>query len=201
MSILDNQTDFNFDVEKDSYRIGSRIKKIRMNKGLSQAELGAAVGLTADRIQKYENGVRKPKNDMLFKFSEVLEVSPWALLDPNTMSRYGAMYALFEIADIFDMKVEKTPEGRPIGMCLSIDNMNPLFEYMKAWYEENTRIQTELEVATTDEEKNVIKQSYNDWKWNFPKALVDKTAKNLQKERLKSKIEELQEAYEKLNDE
>lgn len=200
MSLLDNQTDFNFDVEKDSYRIGSRIRKIRIDRGLSQAELGSAVGLTADRIQKYENGARKPKNDLLFKFAETLEVSPWALLDPNTMSRYGAMYALFEIADNFDMKIEKTPEGRPAGMCISIDYMNPMFEYMEAWYEEYTRTQTELEAATSEDAKKEINESFNNWKWNFPKALVDKTAKNLQKQRLKDQIEKLKEQYDKLND-
>ena len=53
--------------ETAAVRIGLRIRKIRNAKGLSQAELGAAVGLSADRIQKYENGFRKPKADMLKK--------------------------------------------------------------------------------------------------------------------------------------
>lgn len=35
----------------------------------------------------------------------------------------------------------------------------------------------------------------------FPKGLVDKTEKGLQKARLKRKIEELQEAYDKLEEE
>ena len=46
--------DFNEETSAD--RIGRRIRAIRMEKGLSQAELGEAMGLTADRIQKYENG-------------------------------------------------------------------------------------------------------------------------------------------------
>ena len=80
MGIFDKQESFNFEIEKDAYRIGYRIKKIRTARGLTQAELGAAVGLSADRIQKYENGARKPKNELLFEIAGVLKVSPWALI-------------------------------------------------------------------------------------------------------------------------
>ncbi|MCR5704778.1 MAG: helix-turn-helix domain-containing protein [Eubacterium sp.] len=201
MGILDKNESFNFDFEKDAYRIGRRIKKIRTERGMSQADLGTAVGLSADRIQKYENGARKPKNDLLFEIAGALEVSPWALLDPNTMTYYGAMYALFEIAENFDMKIEKTQEGHIPSMCITVDFKNQMYRYFEAWYELEQRTETELETATSEKEKDEIKQFYNSWKWNFPKALADKTAKNLQKERIKSKIEELQEAYEKLNDE
>ena len=38
--------------------IGKRIRNIRILNGLSQSELGEKLGLTADRIQKYENGAR-----------------------------------------------------------------------------------------------------------------------------------------------
>lgn len=41
--------------------IGKRIRNIRILNGLSQSELGEKLGLTADRIQKYENGARNPK--------------------------------------------------------------------------------------------------------------------------------------------
>ena len=50
------------ELEKDLIRT---MVQIRESQGLSQAELGEKVGLSADRIQKYENGARKPKNDML----------------------------------------------------------------------------------------------------------------------------------------
>ena len=33
------------------------------------------VGLNGDRVQKYENGVRKPKADLLKKFANALGVS------------------------------------------------------------------------------------------------------------------------------
>ena len=58
--------------ESEADRIGTRIRTIRKARGMSQAELGEKVGLNADRIQKYENGARKPKADMLKKIVEYL---------------------------------------------------------------------------------------------------------------------------------
>ena len=121
--------------------------------------------------------------------------------DPNTMSNYGVMYALFEIVDNFDLKIEKISEEYSADMCITVNRSNKLYEYMQAWYELEKRTKTELEAATSDEEKNEIKQFNNSWKWNFPKAIVDETAKRLQRERIKSKIEKLKEEYEKLEEE
>ena len=55
------QDPIDFYDETVASRMGNRIRTIRVEKGMSQAELGNLVGLTADRIQKYENGARKPK--------------------------------------------------------------------------------------------------------------------------------------------
>ena len=89
--------DFNDNTEAD--RIGSRIRKIRMELGLSQTELGEMVALTADRIQKYENGARKPKPEMLKKIADALGVSTLALSDPIVLNYIGAMYAFFEMEE------------------------------------------------------------------------------------------------------
>ena len=72
--------DFNEDTSAD--RIGARIRTIRIARGMSQAELGEKVGLNADRMQKYENGARKPKADMLKQIAHALGVSTLALTDP-----------------------------------------------------------------------------------------------------------------------
>ncbi len=61
--------DFNEETAAD--RVGRRIREIRMAQGMSQAELGEAVGLNADRIQKYENGARKPRADLLKRIASV----------------------------------------------------------------------------------------------------------------------------------
>ena len=59
--------DFNENTSAD--RVGLRIREIREAQGMTQAELGEKIGLNGDRVQKYENGVRKPKADLLKKFA------------------------------------------------------------------------------------------------------------------------------------
>lgn len=195
------QDPIDFYDETVASRMGNRIRIIRMEKGMSQAELGNLVGLTADRIQKYENGARKPKKDLLKNIAAALGVSTLALVDPNTTSRIGAMYALFELENRFNMKIEKTPEDKPPGMCLTVDFRDSMYEYMKEWYEVYSAMRTEMESASSEEEKAEILKAYHDWEWTFPKGLVDKTSKEMRKRRLKTKIEELQEAYDKLDEE
>ena len=194
------QDPIDFDEETAASRIGSRIRKIRTEKGLSQAELGKMVGLSADRIQKYENGARKPKKDMLKSIASALGVSTLALTDPNTTSYIGAMYAFFELEENFNMKIEETPGDRPPGLCLSVDFQESIYQYMEEWYKAHTAIQAELQAASSQDEKDAIIKAYHDWKWNYPKGIVDRTSKEMQKQRLKSKIEELQEAYDRLSD-
>lgn len=193
------QDPIDFDDETAASRVGSRIRKIRTEKGITQAELGEMVGLNADRIQKYENGARKPKKDMLKSIAAALGVSTLALADPNTTSYIGAMYALFELEEHFNMKIEKTPENRTPGLCISVDFRENMYQYMEEWYNTYTAMQAELQTAASQEERDNIQKAYHDWEWNFPQGIVDRTTKEMQKIRLKNKIEELQEAYDKLD--
>ena len=193
------QDSIDFDDETAASRIGSRIRKIRTEKGITQAELGEMVGLNADRIQKYENGARKPKIDMLKSIAAALGVSPLALADPNTTTYIGAMYALFELEKHFNMKIKKIPEDRATELCLSIDFSEHMYQYMREWYKAYTTMQIELQTADTQEEMDSILKAYHNWEWNFPQCIIDRTEKEIQKIILKNKIEELQEAYDKLD--
>ena len=185
--------------ESSARRIGARIRAIRNAKGMSQAELGEKVGLNADRIQKYENGARKPKADMLKSIADALGVSTLALADPVISNYIGAMYAMFELENTYNMKIEKTPDDKPPGLCLSVSFKDDIYEYMEEWYKVYSKIRSELEIATSEEEKKEILTSYRDWEWTYPQGIIDKTEKDLQKARLKKKIEELQEAYDQLD--
>ena len=190
--------DFNEETEAD--RIGSRIRAIRNARGLSQAELGEKVGLSADRIQKYENGARKPKTDMLKKLAEALEVRPLALADPVTTSYIGAMYALFEMENRFRMEVDKA-EDVSSKISISINSQSELYRYMEEWYRVYKKMKSDLELASSDEEKKNIMDAYHNWEWNFPSKIIDRTELKQQKIRIKQKIEELQEAYNQLDQE
>ena len=195
------QDPMDFNEETAADRIGARIRNIRNAKGMSQGELGEKIGLNADRVQKYENGARKPKPDMLKRIASALDVSTLALTDPVTTNYIGAMFAMFELENTFNMKIGKTPDDQPPGLCLSIDFKDEIYKYMEEWYKAYTQMQSELEIASSDEERKEITDSYHNWEWTFPQGIVDRTEKDLQKARLKKKIEELQEAYDQLDQE
>lgn len=63
-------------------KMSQKIKMLRTQKGLTQAELGKIIGVQNSAIAKYENGrVVNIKKDTLDKLAEALEVSPAELLD------------------------------------------------------------------------------------------------------------------------
>lgn len=188
--------DFNEETSAD--RIGRRIRAIRIEKGLSQAELGEAMGLTADRIQKYENGVRKPKFDMLKQFAYVLGVETIALMDPVVSNYIGAMFAFFEMEGHYELEVKK--DGEKYLLQFGNGVTGTMNEYLKEWYEERETVRTRMENATEEERAFILKE-YHEWEKTFPKALCDKTEKLLQKARLKNTIAELQEKLDAMDDE
>lgn len=150
-------------------RIGGRIRRIRTEKGMSQAELGALIGLTADRIPKYENGARQPRTDVIEQLAGALGVSIFALTDPNTTSYIGAMFAFFELEEKFNMTVargSKNKEKAPT-IALSVSSADPMYYYMQEWLKEYEKTQSQLKAAASDEEKKTILKAYHEWKWNY----------------------------------
>lgn len=59
--------------------IGLRLRQARKDKGLSQNELGALVGVSGTAIMRYEKGEREPKIEQLQKIAGALEL-PFAYL-------------------------------------------------------------------------------------------------------------------------
>jgi transcriptional regulator with XRE-family HTH domain len=54
--------------------VGARIRQRRALLGMTQSNLGTAVGLTYQQIQKYERGADRVFSSRLFEFSKVLDV-------------------------------------------------------------------------------------------------------------------------------
>ena len=57
-------------------QVGTRIRMQRMVRGLSQTELGKAVGVTFQQVQKYEKGANRVSASRLQQIANVLEVAP-----------------------------------------------------------------------------------------------------------------------------
>ncbi len=56
--------------------IGYRIKEAREKLGLTQTELGKKIGVTGSAITNYENNISHPKEPILYKLFEALDVDP-----------------------------------------------------------------------------------------------------------------------------
>jgi transcriptional regulator with XRE-family HTH domain len=54
--------------------VGKRVRIRRRLLDLSQADLGDAIGLTFQQVQKYERGANRISASVLFRLSEVLDV-------------------------------------------------------------------------------------------------------------------------------
>ncbi len=54
--------------------VGSRVRRRRLLLGMSQANLGDALGLTFQQVQKYERGANRIGSSRLFDMSLILDV-------------------------------------------------------------------------------------------------------------------------------
>ncbi len=188
------------DLFSTAYRVGSRIRFIRKAKGLSQAELGEKVGLTADRVQKYENGIRKPKPELIQEFATALGVNRKALEDPVVSDPIGALFALFEMEMLYNLKVERLPDNNAVltfghGVSPELDAF--LAEWEKAYKHFNEKIN----LASSEREARDIANSYTKWKYSISRESVGEMSKQSHRELLKKQIELLNQELEILGEE
>jgi transcriptional regulator with XRE-family HTH domain len=180
-------------------RVGHRIRKIRLARGMTQAALGTAIGLDANRIQKYENGYRKPKAALLKKIARTLNVSPLALSDPDTTCLTGAMFAFFELEELFNMEIVEGPDDMAPMICLSVGPKNALYPYLREWLDLHKQVASRLESASSDKDREWIMKAYQNWKWSYPGSVLDLDDIARKKEDLLKKIRALQEEYDRLS--
>lgn len=63
------------------YEIGTRIRKYREDKKLSQKELAKMISVSNSRVSNWEQGINRPDADVIADICRALEVSPSVLLD------------------------------------------------------------------------------------------------------------------------
>lgn len=64
--------------------IGQKIKKLRTQRGISQVDLAASLGVSKSVVSSYENGVHLPPYDVLIRISLLFGVSTDYLLGTGT---------------------------------------------------------------------------------------------------------------------
>ena len=147
--------------------IGDRIKKARVFRGMTQKELGVAVGFNkrgADvRIAQYESNTRKPKDALLHKFADALDVSFYALYEPDMYCAEDVMYTLFDqddqhpgirLVDVLDDSGSQQPKKR-IAIIYDYDRME---DYLGEW-----KLRKE-QLANGE----ITQEEYTEWRLNWP---------------------------------
>ncbi|MCI6238781.1 MAG: helix-turn-helix transcriptional regulator [Porcincola intestinalis] len=191
------QDPLDFNDQTAAARVGRRIREIREAIGLSQSELGERVGLSADRIQKYENGARRPKSDVLKRIAAALGVQSTALSDPVTANTIGIMYACFEMEKLFGLKVLRK-DGK-LSLVFGDGFSGSPNDFLDAWEQEYSAYSEELKNVASDKGKRQITLKYNMWKWTFPEAIYHRIGET--KEQKKARIEkQIQQLSQELSD-
>ena len=150
--------------------VGGRIRKARMFRNLSQRELGLMAGFTpgtADvRIAQYELGIRRPREAMLRKLAEALDVSYSALQEPTIYSEEDIMQTLFELDDMMPVSVHTLEDDAADGVFAGEDRYavelgdHLLDRHLQEWQARKRELaQGEI---TPDE--------YMNWKLNWPQT-------------------------------
>ena len=160
--------------------IGERIKRIRNFRKLTQKELGLALGFdenTADvRVAQYESNTRTPKEDMLRKIAEVLDVNYRSIYEPTLYAAEDVMYTLFEldeqynhlqIFDVIDNSDPFIPEPRKAVSFKS----HLLDDFMTGWQ------QRKKDLA----DGSISEAEYMEWKLNWPQSAGENPKKQWRK--------------------
>ena len=84
--------------------VGHRIKYYRLQAGMTQKELAVKCGLSESAIRNYELDNRKVKEETLEAIAEALDVSYFALSDPDLRHVGSAIHTLFSLETLYDLE-------------------------------------------------------------------------------------------------
>lgn len=139
---------------------GTKMRQIRLRKGISTSELGAKCDLTDSAIRQYEGDFRSPKEDKLQKIADVLGVDVSALYDRKIESVADIMHILFEIEQDGYIAPAKIPaDSFSTDMTYGICSQNEvLSEAVEKW----------LEKRKLWESEQISDDDYRNWQDAFP---------------------------------
>ncbi len=167
--------------------IGERINFLRNLRGMTMKFFGMSIGFTENqadvRISQYESGKRTPKENVIEDMARSLNVSTEALNVPNIDSYTGLMHTLFALEDIYGLRIGEI-DGE---LCLRLSKNRKstylsMFEMFSAWNE----------VSKKYKDEQITKEQYDQWRYNYPQALVEETLEDLRAYRNGEKVDNTQ---------
>ena len=98
--------------------VGLALRRLRKTRALSQSDLGAAIGITFQQIQKYERGTNRVSCSMLVKMARVLKVRTQDILPqedapevPGFVHSYATVRGTEELVNVYCMLPSKLRHG------------------------------------------------------------------------------------------
>ncbi len=118
---------------------GQKIKELRQARSLSQKKLGIMSGLSEPTIRNYELGNRTPSAQQLEKIAAALNVSVYAISEPEIEDCDGVLHTLFQLEKMYGLSI--TEFGGVI--CLKLDGSTKngaLTEMLPLWCEKKEQL-------------------------------------------------------------
>lgn len=145
--------------------VGDRIKRVRNFRGITQKELGVLIGFdekTADiRIAQYESGTRTPKEDLLRKIAEVLDVNYRSLYEPSLYAAEDIMYTLFELDEHYNTIVHDVRDSNSTSEHKAVEFESALLDkFLVEWQQRKKDLADGV----------ISKAEYTEWKLNWPQT-------------------------------
>ena len=132
--------------------VGENIRRYRKSRGMTQAQLAEAVGLTEGAVRHYESGIRAVKPELLESISAALGVSVNALKDYGVETAGDLMSLLVRLEDSFG--IVPAADGAGLSLNPKAPHAPKAAMAIELWAEK--RAQLENGVIDADE--------YEDWK-------------------------------------
>lgn len=152
-----------------SMAVGERIKRVRNFRGITQKELDIAIGFDekrADiRVAQYESNTGTPKEGLLRKIAEVLEVDFRSLYEPTLYAAEDIMHSLFELDEhypgtrLYEVTDTTGPDFPEKHISVSF-RYRLLDEFLLEW-----QLRKKLLAAG-----EITREEYLEWKLNRPRT-------------------------------
>lgn len=104
----------------------SRIKNLRLERGLTQEQLGKMLDVQKATISKYEKGIVAPSNEVLMKLSSIFDVSIDYLLGKNRGAKSPTCRLASDESNLIDGYRALNPDQRH-----TLFNMLSFLEHQK----------------------------------------------------------------------
>ena len=139
-------------------KIGEKIRKFRTEKGLSQRELAKMAGLSEPAIRNYELGNRTPSDKQIGAIAGALDISPFAISNPDIESYIGVMHTLFALEEEYGATLVCEPGATYITFPAGSDLRSRLSDWG--------------EVFSKSKDVSMTKEEYEEWKNTYPESVI-----------------------------